>query len=231
MLALLFCLNSLSLNFPFQKPGRVGRAFYFSLFNIATMVVLRTFIFLILSMKISNNSSKGFTLIELLIVIAIIAVLAVAFLPTILNSPAKARDTQRIESLKKIQKVLVNRDLEGRGFPTSACIASGFFNASDMATLGGTFPVDPKGIPYSWPNTLNAVHGCAQYNPGGQGHFLYRLNPTSSYKFGLFAMTETCSAANTLCSTATAATPTITAPTCSGATPTAATDLCFAIFN
>lgn len=45
---------------------------------------------------------KGFTLIELLIVIAIIAVLAVAFLPSVLGAPAKARDTKRMEDVKKI---------------------------------------------------------------------------------------------------------------------------------
>lgn len=45
---------------------------------------------------------KGFTLIELLIVIAIIAVLAVAFLPSVLGAPSKARDTKRMEDVKKI---------------------------------------------------------------------------------------------------------------------------------
>lgn len=179
------------------------------------------------------NSEKGFTLIELLIVIAIIAVLAVAFLPTILGAPAKGRDTARIASLQKIQKVLINGDLEGRGYPAGAyCISPGFGGTNDsyyIAALGGKYPTDPKGIPYSWPNTLNAVHGCAQFTPGGQGKFLYRPNPSTSYKFGLFSMIENCNASNTLCSTATAATPTITAPTCGGANPTASTNLCYAI--
>ncbi|MDX9971313.1 MAG: type II secretion system protein, partial [Candidatus Gracilibacteria bacterium] len=58
------------------------------------------------------KNRKGFTLIELLIVITIIGILAVAFLPTLLGAPAKGRDTQRIADLQKLQKVMVNADLE-----------------------------------------------------------------------------------------------------------------------
>ena len=39
-----------------------------------------------------NKFRKAFTLIELLIVIAIIAILTVAFLPGALKAPTKARD-------------------------------------------------------------------------------------------------------------------------------------------
>lgn len=48
------------------------------------------------------ETKKGFTLIELLIVITIIGVLAVAFLPSLLGAPAKARDVQRMTDVNKI---------------------------------------------------------------------------------------------------------------------------------
>lgn len=168
------------------------------------------------------NSKKGFTLIELLIVIAIIAVLAVAFLPTILGAPAKGRDTARIASLQKIQKVIVNADLEGRtlSIPANgACLPAAIFSATDIAAFGGTFPMDPLSRTGTY---VNGSQGCAISG----GKFLAKSSP-GVYKFGLYSWMENCSAANTLCSTAENGT--ITAPTCSGANPTASTDWCYAI--
>ena len=48
------------------------------------------------------KKAKGFTLIELLIVIAIIAILTVAFLPQLTGAQAKARDTARIATIRSI---------------------------------------------------------------------------------------------------------------------------------
>lgn len=53
--------------------------------------------------KITTNK-RGFTLMELLIVIAILGILGVAFVPTILKAPAKARDAVRV---KKVQDMHV----------------------------------------------------------------------------------------------------------------------------
>lgn len=135
------------------------------------------------------NSKKGFTLIELLIVIAIIAVLAVAFLPTLLGAPAKGRDTSRIASLEKIQKVLINTNLANKAFPaTSGVVASALTYGtttwgadSDIAGgFGGVFPVDPKS---AWA-------------------YYYDAAPTVNtikYNFGLYAMMETDKSANSTC--------------------------------
>lgn len=134
------------------------------------------------------KSKKGFTLIELLIVITIIGILAVAFLPTLLGAPAKGRDTQRIADLQKIQKVLINYDLEnGSGYPTvpGAVAAATFFTGTsgdtwgDLYTtaFGGALPTDPDG------GTYNYVAA-----PG-------------SYSFGLWVPVENFESANANCST------------------------------
>jgi len=101
-------------------------------------------------MKIAKNT-KGFTLIELLIVISIIGILAVAFLPSLLGAPAKARDTQRTSAVAKIEAFLAGKSLSTGEIPTtSACIeAAGGNDISDLiiASLpdfGGNFPIDPQ---------------------------------------------------------------------------------------
>lgn len=144
----------------------------------------------------SLNSKKGFTLIELLIVIAIIAVLAVALLPTLLGAPAKGRDTSRIASLQKIQKVLINDDLMGNGYPNTTgditdALATGHaapintWNGEYAVSFGGALPKDPQS-------------GAVQYK------YYVKNDPAiggaaSTYLFGLRAKMETKSAGNTPC--------------------------------
>lgn len=101
------------------------------------------------------NSKKGFTLIELLIVIAIIAVLAVALLPTLLGAPGKSRDTQRTTQVQKIAGFLQSQSLAGKALPGTASTSDCVDPAGAAATIGklvndniadfaGTFPKDPK---------------------------------------------------------------------------------------
>lgn len=174
------------------------------------------------------TSKKGFTLIELLIVIAIIAVLAVAFLPTILGAPAKGRDTARIASLQKIQKVLVSANLDNSisGYPVATtasgnCVDDVSF-ASYKASFGGAAPLDPSDHGFTAATTTTPA-GCA-----ASKKFFYKPAPTG-YTFGLAAVVENCTNANTTCSTG-AATGVLTAPSCSG-TLTAANELCYAILT
>lgn len=139
------------------------------------------------------NSKKGFTLIELLIVIAIIGVLAVAFLPSLLGAPAKGRDTSRIADLQKIQKVLINGNLESIQYPqASSCIDGAVAPwTAYLPAFGGKAPLDPNG------SNVNAKGmACAD------GKYAYLYQPAGvagGYTFGLYAKMETVNAGNAKC--------------------------------
>lgn len=161
----------------------------------------------------------GFTLIELLIVIAIIGILAVAFLPSLLNAPAKGRDTQRIADMQKIQKVLVSKDLEGKGYPsTSGAIADALATGwaapnaawSSLAPdFGGALPKDPQATN-------------VQYK-----YFAKAAGEIGTYSFGLVAKMETAEAGNAEC-VATTALPAAN-PYVVGVKPTTAATSCYVI--
>lgn len=126
-------------------------------------------------------NKKGFTLIELLIVIAIIGILAVAFLPSLLNAPAKGRDAQRLATVQKIQNFLVTQSLSGASLPVTECIDSaekdeekigGLIN-SKLADFGGVFPQDPQADT----TITGAVPACAD------GKYGYIKFATADHKY------------------------------------------------
>ena len=94
---------------------------------------------------------KGFTLIELLIVIMIIGILSVAFIPTIMGAPVKARDARRLADLGSVANVIAARDMEGKA-PTSSGTIVGLITQRATVTNplfatdfpSGSLPVDPK---------------------------------------------------------------------------------------
>lgn len=129
---------------------------------------------------------KGFTLIELLIVITIIGILAVAFLPSLLGAPSKARDTQRIADLQKISGVLTNLTISGNLPAVSGCIGgSGTQISPDLnpADFGGNDPEDPQ--------DSNTAYNCA-----GGYQYVVGVPGTDDYAFGLFANLENANQGN-----------------------------------
>lgn len=152
-----------------------------------------------------KTSNKGFTLIELLIVITVIGILAVAFLPSLLGAPGKARDTQRKADLQRLAGVLTTKMVSG-SLPGSGCIdgtsgsiytngttastgGTDFFKAPDF---GGKIPVDPDS---------NIKDGNKLPTDGAItciGRYYYKKAPTN-YSFGLYAHPENKENANSDC--------------------------------
>lgn len=148
----------------------------------------------------SKGIKKGFTLIELLIVITIIGILAVAFLPSLLGAPSKARDTQRVADLQKLSGVFTTMTITG-SLPGTSCIGSdgtvdGVAGVLKAPDFGGKIPVDPSGAS----NVLDqGVEGKKKDNkdPSGKlqcsGTYLFVRNPGDpygSYAFGVYAQLE-----------------------------------------
>ena len=148
-------------------------------------------------------NKKGFSLIEILIVIAIIGILAVAFLPSILSAPAKAKDTQRIQDVEKIADFLLSEFLELGTLPctdssdaqsgyswlypegSNANTDCGKYINDNLAGFAGVFPKDPD--PTACAN--NGSDTCN--NTYGKGHYLLKFHSEASgYLFAVTADTE-----------------------------------------
>lgn len=164
----------------------------------------------------NKKTKKGFTLIELLIVIAIIGVLAVAFLPTLLGAPSKGRDTSRIADLQKIQGVLINHDLGGGAYPDATTWEP--FDAELVPTLlpefGGIVPDGPQ---------------------EGESYYYNKdvIYDDATYSFGLAARIENFENANATCTFETGAITGIVDESLSdpAAVPAATQGWCFVILT
>jgi len=145
-----------------------------------------------------SQTKKGFTLIELLIVITIIGILAVAFLPTLLNAPAKGRDTARISAVEKISTVLGTASVDNIAYPSGeGCIANAAAVGSvDFSTLlsyfGGTVPLDPK--------KASITYAAGKVCAGGEYYYSRAAAVTGAgYSFMVMAKVEDTAKANGTC--------------------------------
>ncbi|MBY0538470.1 prepilin-type N-terminal cleavage/methylation domain-containing protein [Patescibacteria group bacterium] len=77
-----------------------------------------------------RSKTKGFTLIEVMVVITIVGFLASVVLAALTDARAKARDTQRVQMVKELQKALeLYRNENNGNYPCAAvmpaCVSGG----------------------------------------------------------------------------------------------------------
>ncbi len=101
--------------------------------------------------KITTNK-RGFTLMELLIVIAILGILGVAFVPTILKAPAKARDAVRVKKVQDMHVAIEAYFAERGQLPAADGVC---FTQTVATSLGVTEP----------PKDANRLGSCGAGTP------------------------------------------------------------------
>lgn len=125
--------------------------------------------------------SLGFTLIELLIVIAIIGILAVAFLPALAKGPAKARDAYRIAYINDLVKAKGAIDADGETIPAPGDIGGTCLNFAPVTTPGVFLARKINKIPKDYSSSLSPRIICA----AGPSEYYYNTFASGGYIFAV----------------------------------------------
>ena len=126
------------------------------------------------------KNSHGFTLIELLIVIAIIAILTVAFLPGALRAPARARDAGRIKAVADIQAAIEGYIAGRNGTYPTVIAGDGHVAGTTLETALGI------GGLYSAPPPINSAY---YYYNGGPDFYAVGFVPENTANANSAAVT------------------------------------------
>lgn len=111
----------------------------------------------------SNN--KGFTLVELLIVVALVAIIAAIALIFIIESTAKARDSQRVSEAEAIAEALRLYYLDYEEYPSQGDGYNGYIGIGGSLDTAlefylGYVPADPKHDAAMYYYYYDAYHIC-----------------------------------------------------------------------
>lgn len=103
------------------------------------------------------SSTRGFTLVELLIVIAIIAILTVAFLPTLRGGTSKARDASKKALVGDIATVFETMVNDGEALPPVATATHNECLTDFTQGSGQTIATKLGRVPQSFPSVAGGA--------------------------------------------------------------------------
>ncbi|MEI6690650.1 MAG: prepilin-type N-terminal cleavage/methylation domain-containing protein [bacterium] len=101
---------------------------------------------------IANPLKRAFSLIELIVVIAISGLIIAIAIPSYTTAQRQARDTRRVQDIKRIQAAMEQFYAIHSYYPSSSA------GNLTLAFEGNSLPVDPKSGSYTFSNTSTSEY-------------------------------------------------------------------------